>query len=239
MISNSEIKLITSLQQKKYRALHESFVAEGEKLIRDLWLSGMIATHLFTTSEVSDTPIDPVVINERALHKISSLKNANGWLAVFRMPEPKPIPVSGLILALDGVRDPGNLGTILRLCDWYGVGHVVCSCDTVDLYNPKVVQASMGSIARVQLHYQDLPQLLAEDHRPVFGAFLEGTPIQKTQLPSDAILVMGSEAHGLRSEVSQVIEQAITIARNSESSGAESLNVAMATGIILHEWFRG
>ena len=239
MISNSEIKLITSLQQKKYRSLHGCFVAEGEKLIRDLWTSGGAATHFFTTTEVLDTALPSVLISDRDLNKISSLKQANGWLAVFRIPEPVALPDDGLVLALDGIRDPGNLGTILRLCDWYGVSHVVCSPDTVDLYNPKVIQASMGSIARTHVSYSDLNQFLTQNTRTVYGAFLEGTPIQQASLPSNAVLVMGSEAHGISPEIAATIEHAITIARIEGSSGAESLNVAMATGIMLHEWHRG
>ena len=155
---------ISSLQQKKYRAAHQLFTAEGVKVIGELLSASFKLHHLYCTepffASVSETQKTLVTASELA--KMSALSTVNNCLAVFEIPQPQPIVQDGLIVALDDVRDPGNLGTILRMCDWFGVQQLVCSRETVDLYNPKVVQATMGSLARVQVHYVDLPSWL--DH---------------------------------------------------------------------------
>ena len=158
MVSKNQIKLITSLQQKKYRTANKLFFAEGVKVIRELLESNFVLEHLYSTQndfeEVSNER--KTIIDDSDLKKISALTTANTCLAVFKMPAEKQIIEKGLVLALDSIRDPGNLGTILRLCDWFGISQVLCSKETVDLYNPKVVQATMGSISRVNVNYIDL-----------------------------------------------------------------------------------
>lgn len=238
MISISEIKLITSLQQKKYRIKHGLFVAEGEKLIRDLLGSGMKVHSFFATNITTELSVSPVLISQNDLQKISSLKNPNGWLAIFEIPTFMPVEQNELIVVLDAVRDPGNLGTIIRLCDWFGVSHLICSEDSVDCYNPKVVQATMGSLARVGIQYLPLESFLKESSLPIYGAVLNGTDVFGETLPESAILVMGSEAHGISENIVAHITHSLTIPPFGSAGKAESLNVASATAILLSEFRR-
>ena len=240
MISKRQIKIITSLQQKKYRKLAGLFVAEGKKVIQEFLNSSFELDTLFTTDENLFTSNSKVtLISEAELKKISFLKTPNKALALFKISEPVLIEKKGLIVALDEVRDPGNLGTIIRLCDWFGVKHLICSEATVDCYNPKVIQATMGSLTRVNVVYTDLKNYLSETNLPVFGAFMDGNNVYKTKLPKDGILVMGNEANGVSEEISTFITEKIAIPRFGEIQQTESLNVAMATGILLNEFKRG
>ncbi|WP_420572182.1 TrmH family RNA methyltransferase [Kordia sp.] len=239
MISKRQIKIITSLHQKKYRKSTGLFVAEGKKVIQEFLNSNFELDTLFTIDEhlfADDSKV--TLISEAALKKISFLKTPNKALALFKITKPATIDSKGLIVALDDVRDPGNLGTIIRLCDWFGVKHLVCSEATVDCYNPKVIQATMGSLTRVNIVYTDLKNYLTETKLPVFGAFMDGSNVYQTQLPTDGILVMGNEANGVSDEVSNLITEKIAIPRFGEIQQTESLNVAMATGILLSEFRR-
>ncbi|KAA3618834.1 MAG: RNA methyltransferase [Flavobacterium sp.] len=238
MITKSEIKLITGLQQKKYRDKYGLFVAEGPKVISELILSGMIPEMFFASEALSIDGTSAVLISPRELQKISMLKTANNSLAVFKIPKTLPIQTRGLIVALDAIRDPGNLGTIIRLCDWFGVSQLVCSQDTVDRYNPKVVQASMGSIARVQLNYTNLNEFIQQSELDVFGADMKGETVYECELPSEGILIMGNEANGISSTLEQLLDHRITIPRFGDLQATESLNVATATGILLSEFRR-
>ena len=166
------------------------------------------------------------------------LKTANNSLAVFKTPKVSPIQTRGLIVALDAIRDPGNLGTIIRLCDWFGVSQLVCSTDTVDCYNPKVIQATMGSIARVQVNYTNLDEFMQQTDVEVFGAVMNGETVYECKLPSEGILVMGNEANGISVALEQQLDHRITIPRFGELQATESLNVATATGILLSEFRR-
>jgi TrmH family RNA methyltransferase len=240
MLSKNQIKLITSLQQKKQRNIHRLFFAEGIKVIQELLESKFELEHLFTTqNDFQEVSTDKKVhIDEGDLKKISVLSTPNSCLAVFKIPNEKKIQDSGLILALDAVRDPGNLGTILRLCDWFGINQLICSKDAVDIYNPKVVQATMGSIARVNVNYIDLESLISETPLPVFGTFMEGDNIYKTDLPQEGIIVLGNEANGISPEIEKLIKQRLTIPRFGPIQKTESLNVATATAVILSEFRR-
>lgn len=240
MISKNQIKLITSLQQKKQRISHQLFFAEGIKVIQELLDSNFELVNLYTTqndfNEVSDSK--KVFIEESDLKKITALASPNSCLAVFKIPSEINIIESGLILALDAVRDPGNLGTILRLCDWFGINQLICSKDAVDIYNPKVVQATMGSIARVNVNYVDLEQYISKTNLPVFGTFMDGDNIYKTQLPQEGIIVMGNEANGISIGIEKLIKNRLTIPRFGMLQKTESLNVATATAIVLSEFRR-
>ena len=237
MVSKNQIKLISSLQQKKYREQHQLFVAEGIKCINELLNAAFIPVFLLATEKVFDAQYDTLVsyISASELQKMSGLSSANTCLAVFKIPEPKPLEVRGLIVALDEIRDPGNLGTIIRLCDWFGVEHLFCSLETVDVYNPKVVQATMGSLARVAVHYVDLPQLLATTTLPVLGTFMDGDSIYQLALPQEGIIVMGNEANGISTAVAAQVRQRIAIPKFGKLQQTESLNVATATAIVLSE----
>lgn len=238
MLSKNQIKLITSLKQKKYRLQQGFFVVEGVKTIKELLLSYLELQALYTTEPFNFDAKECVLISENELKKISYLTTPNKALAIFKIPESKPIKNDQLILMLDSVRDPGNLGTIIRLCDWFGITDLVCSKETVDCFNPKVIQATMGSITRVNISYLDLETFLKESKLPVFGAFMEGENVYKTELPEKCILIMGNEANGVSKEIEAIITQKISIPRFGNIQAAESLNVATATAILLSEFKR-
>ncbi|MEZ4801924.1 MAG: RNA methyltransferase [Gelidibacter sp.] len=239
MLTKSQIKLISSLNQKKFRNQHQLFVVEGKKGIEEFLNSSFELHHLFSTSKdfkVSKTKF--TLISENELKKISNLKSPNKALALFKIPSAKSIDNSQLIVALDDVRDPGNLGTVIRLCDWFGVQHLVCSSATVDCFNPKVVQATMGSLTRVSIHYLDLEEFLKTSTIPKFGAFMEGANIYTHILPTNGIIVMGNEANGISSNIEALIDKKISIPRFGNLQSTESLNVATATAILLSEFSR-
>ena len=240
MVSKNQIKLITSLQQKKYRIANKLFIAEGVKGIQELLDSKFELDHLYTTQNDFDavSADRKTVISESDLKKITALATANSCLAVFKMPVEKPIIKTGLIMALDSIRDPGNLGTIVRLCDWFGIQQILCSKETVDLFNPKVVQATMGSIARVNVNYIGLSDFLKETNLPIFGTFMDGDTIYKTALPQEGIIIMGNEANGISAELEILISNRLTIPRFGKMQKTESLNVATATAIVLSEFRR-
>lgn len=240
MLSKNQIKLISSLHQKKYRFANQLFFAEGVKVIQELVKSNFELEHLYTTKDdfKEIAPNKITLITENELNKISALTTPNTCLAVFKIPLESKIIESGLVLALDSVRDPGNMGTILRLCDWFGISQLVCSKETVDIYNPKVVQATMGSITRVNVNYADLVPFLEKTKLPVFGTFMDSDNIYKTDLPQEGIIVMGNEANGISESIEKLVTKRITIPRFGELQITESLNVATATAIILSEFRR-
>ncbi|WP_158840730.1 TrmH family RNA methyltransferase [Polaribacter sp. L3A8] len=239
-ISKNQLKLITSLSQKKYRLKHKLFIAEGIKVVQELLNSSFDLETLFCkndfTSDVSEEHI--VRVSETDLKKISNLKTPNKVLGVFKIPDEKPFTNNGLIVALDAINDPGNLGTIIRLCDWFGVDELICSSDTVDCYNQKVVQASMGSLTRIPIRYVDLAAYLSETNLATFIADMDGKNVYKTSLPKDGILIMGNEANGVSDEIKNLITHKISIPRFGETQETESLNVATATAILLSEFKR-
>ena len=240
MVSKNQIKLITSLQQKKFRQVHEMFFAEGAKVIGELMASDFELSHLYETADVFPDVLPAVKtrVSDAELKKISALSTPNNCLAVFRIPKPQPSAASGLIVALDDIRDPGNLGTILRLCDWFGITQLICSKETVDLFNPKVVQATMGSITRVNVQYVDLDSFIENAELPVFGTFMDGENIYKEKLPKHGIIVMGNEANGISAEIEKKVRHRISIPRFGQIQQTESLNVATATAIVLSEFRR-
>ena len=238
MLSKNQIKLITSLKQKKYRLQHGFFVAEGVKTIKELLQSYLELHSLYTTESFNFDAKDYILISENELKRISFLTTPNKALAIFKIPELKPIKKDELILVLDSVRDPGNLGTIIRLCDWFGITDLVCSKETADCFNPKVIQATMGSITRVNITYLDLEVFLKESKLPIFGAFMKGDNVYKTKLPKKGILVMGNEANGVSKEIEALITEKISIPRFGKIQATESLNVATATAILLSEFKR-
>lgn len=238
MLSKNQIKYIKRLSQKKFRLQERCFVVEGVKTINELLQSSFQLQDLYTTETFNIDAKTENLISENDLKRISFLKTPNKALAVFKIPEPKHINHNGLILALDDVRDPGNLGTIIRLCDWFGIKDLVCSKQTVDCYNPKVLQATMGSIARVNISYLDLEVFLNETQPPVFGAFMDGEDVYKMVLPKKGVLVMGNEANGISETIEAKIEKRIAIPRFGDLQATESLNVATATAILLSEFRR-
>lgn len=241
MLSKSQIKLITGLQQKKYRKQHKMFFAEGLKVVQELLDSSLNLVHLYSEpGYFNNVPPDKYSeVTEAELKKVSALTTAQHCLALFEIPDEKPAPLTGLSVALDDVRDPGNLGTIIRLCDWFGIETLVCSAACVDVYNPKVVQATMGSLTRVNVVYADLDHYLQQTKLPVFGTFMDGENIYKKSLPAEGIIVMGNEANGISERIEALCSERIAIPRFGDLQQTESLNVATATAIILSEFRRG
>ncbi len=240
MVSKNQIKLITSLHQKKYRNKTGLFIVEGLKGISEFLNSSFKLDALYTTDNtVFDVPPHKKnLITEKELRKISGLVTPNKALATFKIPEPKPIQDNKFTIALDNVRDPGNLGTIIRLCDWFGITQLICSTETVDCYNPKVVQATMGSLTRVNVYYKPLDSFLKSVSMPVYGACMDGDNVYTAKLKQPAVLVMGNEANGISHEVESMLSQKITIPRFGNMQQTESLNVATATAILLSEFKR-
>ncbi|PHR69697.1 MAG: RNA methyltransferase [Lutibacter sp.] len=241
MLSKSQLKLITSLRQKKYRNNHKLFFVEGIKGVKEFLTSDFKVHSIFCTDDFSHTLSSEEVelISDAELQKISLLKNPNQVLGVFEIPSEKEIETSGLTVVLDAINDPGNLGTIIRLCDWFGVTQIVCSADTVDCYNPKVVQASMGSLTRISVKYIDLKEYLESVNKPIYAAVMDGKNLYESKLKKDAILIMGNEANGISKEILEFITDTLTIPQFGELQEAESLNVATATAILLSEFRSG
>jgi TrmH family RNA methyltransferase len=240
MVSKNQIKLITSLQHKKYRIEHQLFIAEGVKVIQELLASNFVLEHLFETEAIFEqvSTSQKTLVKEPDMKRITSLSSASSCLAIFKIPPVTKIDTKGLIIALDDIRDPGNLGTIIRLCDWFGVRQLLCSDETVDVYNPKVIQATMGSITRVKVNYVDLNECISQSSLPVFGTFMDGKNIYKEALPKEAILILGNEANGISADLEKSIKNSIAIPRFGDMQKTESLNVATATAIFLSEFRR-
>jgi RNA methyltransferase, TrmH family len=237
-ITKNQLKHIRLLRQKKYRQQYGEFIVEGEKNVGELLVSNYSITTIFATEdwEHSFSEIEITIITNKQLSQISNLSAPNKVLAIAKIPEVSAFtfPKTGLTLCLDSINDPGNLGTIIRTADWFGVENIICSPDSVDSYNPKVVQTTKGSIFNVAIHYQDLKKLLSNTKTPIYGADMKGEKVTKDfYFSNPSILLMGSESHGISDEIEKLLTQKITIQRKGK---AESLNVAIATSILLHHF---
>lgn len=230
VISKNQIKLIKSLALKKYRVKHNLFVVEGRKLIEELLASELTIETLFTTSpDFTPQGVKVQHIDDKSLAQVSLLSQPHFGLALVKIPTPKARQESGSIhLVLDGISDPGNLGTIIRVADWYGLSQITCINNCVDPFNPKVVQASMGSLFRMHLLHQNIGE--EKFHSPVYGAFLNANDLGTLPLTLGGTLVIGNESEGISEEMEALCDHKISIPRYGK---AESLNAAMATGIIL------
>jgi len=234
MITNKEIKHIKSLRQKKNRIKNNMFIAEGDKTISELIKHNFNILRIYSTN--NNLIHDGItIISKLELSKISNLSNPKDSVAIFEIPTINKIDSSKLIISLDGINDPGNLGTIIRLCDWFGIKDIVCSKDTVDCYNPKVVQSSMGSISRVNITYLELNNFLHQINVPVYGTFTQGDSIFSKNSIKEGVLLFGNEANGISDKLLKFIDVKISIPRFGELKKTESLNVANATAIILAE----
>ena len=247
MLSKNQIKLIRSLELKKNRKRENLFVAEGPKVVGDLLKAGFTAKAVFSRSEeggVWSEKCNTQLVTDDELRRISFLQHPQEILALFEIPSSNHIShlsslTSHLLLALDGIQDPGNLGTIIRIADWFGISTIFCSQDTADCYNPKVVQATMGSIAHVNIVYGDLVKLLSETTLPVYGTLLDGENIYQQELTKEGIIVMGNEGNGISQEVRPLITHRLLIPNfSTQGETAESLNVAIATAITCSEFRR-
>ena len=247
MLSKNKIKYIHSLELKKNRKEEQAFVAEGHKLVGDLLghfpCRLLVATRAWLDRNPDVEAMEIIEVNQEELTRASLLKTPQEVLAVFEQPEysiqPEVVERS-LCLALDDVQDPGNLGTIIRLADWFGIEHIFCSLGTVDVYNPKTVQATMGALARVKLHYVDLPSIIASmPSVPIYGTFLDGNNIYAETLSVNGLIIMGNEGKGVSPEVSKLVNKRLYVPNYpSERVTSESLNVAVATAVVCAEFRR-
>lgn len=247
MISKNKIKFIRSLEQKKFRKENGVFLAEGNKLVSDLSdffkCKILVATQQWLDSNRNIIADEKIYVEKDELSRVSLLKTPQDVLAVFEIPSytlSMDCPRNELCLALDDVQDPGNLGTIIRIADWFGIKNIYCSHGTADAFSPKTVQATMGALARVQLHYCNIKELISSlNDVPVFGTFLDGDSIYNNTLSSNGLIVMGNEGNGISKEVSELINRRILIPNYPQGNETtDSLNVAVATAIVCSEFRR-
>lgn len=249
MISKSLLKQIRSLELKKFRKESGLFVAEGSKTVMDILNSDIvcdkiIATEAWLASHSIKQNIPAIAVNEEELQRASFLRAPQGVIGIFRQRENRAdctVAQKQLCLALDDVQDPGNLGTIVRIADWFGIEHIFCSRNSADIYNPKTVQATMGAVCRVKVHYTDLPEFLKSlnGDTPVYGTFLDGENIYEKELTNHGVIVMGNEGNGIGLECEKSIGERLFIPNYpAQRETSESLNVSMATAIICAEFRR-
>lgn len=250
MLTNNQIKQFSSLKLKKFRQKYNQFIVEGNKLVEEALNSEFQIEHVIATnnwlnnSDIEIPTTNLIETDFTNIKKISSLSTPQEVVAIVKIPEQTTVNVKvteKLILALDNISDPGNLGTIIRLCDWFGIDNIICSIDTVDVYNPKTAQSTMGSIFRVNVNYVKLESFLKphfeEKKTNIYGAFLEGENIYKTDLQKNGILVLGSESHGISPKIANYIKKKLTIP-HFNNSRTESLNVAISSAIFCSEFMR-
>ncbi len=234
MISGKQAKFIKSLKLKKYRKQERKFLVEGYKSVKELLKSDFTILQLLCTEQYAEEFInhDPLVVSQRQLEALGSLKSNDSCLAVAEMKDLiQNVRTDSHILVLDGISDPGNLGTIIRTADWFGFDQIIVGEDTAELYNPKVIMSSMGSFTRVNLIVKDLPEYLKKLDCPIYGMDMKGDSLDGFHPHEPSVFVLGGEANGLSESVSELLTGRLSIRR---LGGAESLNVAMAAGILMH-----
>ncbi|ROI11133.1 RNA methyltransferase [Kaistella haifensis] len=239
MLTAHKIKILQSLDKKKFRQKYNLFLVEGNKTIKEIPLSRYKIQEIFTTnpSELGIDGVKIIEISDSELKKISFLQHPKDSVAVCELLEPKFLADVPIQLVLDGIQDPGNLGTIIRLADWFGIEQIICSEDTVDFYNPKVIQASMGSFLRVNITYQNIENYLQNSTASIIGTDMDGENFYQFDFPEKFNLILGNEGNGIRPNIEQLLTHKITIPRFGKSKSTESLNVSMAAGIILGQIF--
>ena len=238
MLTNHTIKILTSLDKKKFRQKYNLFLVEGNKIIKELKNSSFKVKEIFSVnpSELDFLGMMIHQITDKELQKISHLQHPKNSVAVCELQENKSIDAP-IQLVLDNIQDPGNLGTIIRLADWFGIEQIICSPDSVDVYNPKVIQATMGSFTRVNVVYQEIEQILESADRPIFGTDMVGKNLYLMDFPEKFYLILGNEGNGIRPNIKKLVSNNITIPRFGKLQSTESLNVSMAAGIILGQIF--
>ncbi|MDN5577713.1 MAG: RNA methyltransferase [Chryseobacterium sp.] len=239
MLTAHKIKILQSLYKKKFRQKYNLFLVEGNKTIKEIPLSRYKIQEIFTInpSELGIDGVKIIEISDSELKKISFLQHPKDSVAVCELLEPKFLADVPIQLVLDGIQDPGNLGTIIRLADWFGIEQIICSEDTVDFYNPKVIQASMGSFLRVNITYQNIENYLQNSTAAIIGTDMDGENFYQFDFPEKFNLILGNEGNGIRPNIEELLTHKITIPRFGKSKSTESLNVSMAAGIILGQIF--
>ena len=239
MLTKQQIKDINRLKQKKYRNQAGLFVVEGIKSVKEFLKSDYKLYKLYATVDLFSTKDQNFeIVSDKELAKITYYKNPQIALGIFHTSNQLISKPEGFSLVLSDIRDPGNLGTLIRLSDWYGIKKIYCSEETVDCYNPKVVQASMGSLSRIDVFYTDLKSFLADQDLPVYGATMDGQSVYQLHLPEKALLVIGNEANGIHKNLIPYLTHLVSIPKFRSSLKTESLNAAMAGGILISEFRR-
>ncbi len=234
MINNREIKLINSLKRKKNRIEEGLFVVEGEKNLEELLLSEFEILNIYATNEWSNDA-EHTKVSPKDLGRITSLSNPNKVLALVKIPKKEQINTSITSLVIDGVNDPGNLGTIIRTANWFGINQVICSNNSVDKFNPKVIMSSMGSLFKTNVLYTDLKEFLSTSSLSIYGALLEGETVYNIEFNDPSIILLGNESHGISEDLFPFITHKTTI---PGSGSAESLNLGISTAVYCSEYFK-
>ena len=232
MVGKNQIKFIKSLGLKKNRIKYNKIVVEGAKTIKEFIDSKYKLDQLYSLDSKKINNIQPEIITKSQLKAISSQKTPNGTLAVFNIAD-KSIQDSSFYIVLDNISDPGNLGTIIRTCEWFGINQIICSNSSVDCYNPKVIQSSMGSLSRVNIIYTDIIKFLQSKNLPIYAADLEGQKFEKSKITDKCIWIFGSESHGISEKIKKLVDFSYTIPKYNEDVKTESLNLSSSLAIIL------
>lgn len=245
MFTKGQASIIKSLHDKKYRQNTGLFLVEGEKSVVETINSDYEIKTLLVTKDfyskylnlIKEKIITCEIVEQGEIENVSALESNNSALAIVKQKEKKLLKIENdeIVIALDNVRDPGNFGTIIRIADWYGIKKIIASIGTVDVYNPKVISATKGSFARVDVYYADLNSLLTQTKVPILGAFMKGENVHKYNFPKSGVLVMGNESNGISKDIEKLVTDKITIPAYSQT---ESLNVAISTAILLDNWKR-
>ena len=232
MVGKNQIRFLKSLGLKKNRIKYNKIVVEGTKTIKEFIDSKYMLDQLYSIDSKKINNFEPEIITNNQLKAISSQKTPNGTLAIFNIAD-KCIQDSNFYVVLDNISDPGNLGTIIRTCEWFGINQIICSKSSVDCYNPKVIQSSMGSLSRVDVIYADIPKFLKSKKIPIYAADIEGQKLGKSKISDKCIWVFGSESHGISDKIKKLVDISFTIPKYNENVKTESLNLSTSLAIIL------
>ena len=232
MVSKNQIKFIRGLKEKKNRLLSKKIVVEGLKTIQEFMDSKYDLDQLYSTSSELIKNFQPELINDSQLKLMSNQRSPSGTIGIFNMVD-KSIKDSSFYIVLDNISDPGNLGTIIRTCEWFGINQIICSIGSVDCYNPKVIQSSMGSLSRVNVIYTNIVKFLKSKNLPIYAADLRGKKFNKSEIFDECIWVFGSESHGISDEVKKIADFSFMIPKYKKDIKTESLNLPTSIGIIL------
>ena len=232
MVTKNQIKFLKGLSLKKNRIKSKKIIVEGDKIIREFIDSDYKLDKVYSTDPLKFHNYPNQKLSEKNLESISNLKSPNGDLAVFNLID-KSIKNERLYIVLDGINDPGNLGTIIRTCDWFGINQIICSNSSVDCYNPKVIQSSMGSLSRVNVIYTEILEFLKSKNLPIYAADLKGEKLKKSKISDKCIWVFGSESHGISEKIKKLVDNSFTIPKYNKDVKTESLNLSTSLAIIL------
>jgi len=235
MVTKNQIKFIKGLAQKKNRLIAKKIIVEGHKIINEFLNSDYNLVELYSTQKQNFQTSNTVLVNQNQLKKMSNFKNPSSSLAIFEIKK-QSLKSEDFYVLLDNIQDPGNLGNIIRTCEWFGINQIICSKNSVDCYNPKVIQASMGSLSRVSVFYLELAEFIKQKKLPVYAADLYGDSIKNLSFHSKGVLIFGSESHGINPNLRSLVNKFIKIPKQNSKVMTESLNLSVAAGVVLSKF---